>query len=265
MESLLKSFNEGELLQSIAQTQSQLKKQPKNEGLRFLLAQFYLLNHQYEKALVHFNVLEKAAARNMERAFSIHCYQKITAALDSRSRFFHEKKMIEIDVATLSESALETLLKRLTNQQPRHSEEADRVAMPLTLTRSDGTQLSGEALDPDDLLHGYIECISQQGCYRLCAIEDLESMTFEAPLKPLDCLLQRVNIKWKQKDNIAPESETLLHINHYPFNHEEVTDLNITDWDANKIPDLVVGIGQKVICVNDDVVPVSQIRHLTFR
>lgn len=265
MNNLLKSFNEGSLIDAITQAQSQLKTQPQNETFRFLLVQLYLLNHQYEKAMVHLNLLEKAAAKNLERAFSIHCYQKMTAAMDSRYRFFHEKKMVEVDATSLSVSATEVLLTRLMGyqQQSDNSEEQDRSLL-LTLDRTDGVQFSGEAFDPDDLLHGYIECISQQGNYRLCAIENLESIAFEPPTKPLDCLLQRVHLKWKQTNEGLPETETLLHINHYPFTQEGLIDLNTTDWDDKIVPNLVVGIGQKVICVNDDVIPVSQIQRIRF-
>lgn len=249
---------------AITQAQSQLKTQPQNETFRFLLVQLYLLNHQYEKAMIHLNLLEKAAGKNLERAFSIHCYQKITSALDSRYRFFHEKKMVEVDASSLSAPAIEALLKRLMGeQQPDHNEEQSRNQL-LMLDRTDGVQLSGEAFDPDDLLHGYIECISQQGIYRLCAVEDIESITFEPPTKPLDCLLQRVQLTWKQTNEVLPETETLLHINHYPFTQEGLIDLNATDWDDKLVPNLVVGIGQKVICVNDDVIPVSQIQRIRF-
>lgn len=261
MDSVLTLFNEGSLSDAIAEAQAQLKTQPQHETLRFLLVQLYLLNHQYDKARVHLNVLEKAAAQAMERAFSIHCYQKIAAALDSRHRFFNEKKMIDVDVTTLSTQALEVLLHRLTGAK---LEQEPRVSLPMTLDTIDAVQLKGEGFDPDDLLHGFIECISQQGSYRLCSIDAIESMTFEAPRKPLDCLLQRIQLTWKQTDQGEPHTETLLHLNRYPFTSENMIDLNSTDWDADRIAGLVVGLGQKVICVNEDVIPMSQIRHLRF-
>lgn len=265
MNNLLKSFNEESLKDAILQAQSQLKTQPQNEIFRFLLVQLYLLNHQYDKAMVHLNILEKASEKNIERAFSIHCYQKMTAALDSRYRFFHEKKMVEVDATSLSMSAIETLLKRLMgDQQQSDDSEEQRRSLFLTLDNTTGVQFSGEAFDPDDLLHGYIECISQQGAYRLCAVDDLESIVFEQPTKPLDCLLQRVHLKWKQANEALPETETLLHINHYPFTRVDLVDLNNTDWDEQLIPSLVVGMGQKVICIGDDVIPVSQIHRIRF-
>lgn len=265
MDNLLKRFNEGSLSDTIAQTQSQLKTQPQNETLRFLLAQFYLLSHQYDKAMVHLNILEKSTVKNIERAFAIHCYQKIAAALDSRHRFFNEKKMIDVDVTTLSTHALQRLLCRLIgNSQQENAEGEIRLNLSLTLDRIDGVQLSGEWVDPDDLLHGFVECISPQGSYRLCSINDIQSITFEPPQKPLDCLLQRVQLTWKQTADVEQQTETLLHINQYPFTHERLIDLNMTDWESDLIPNFILGLGQKIICVNEHVLPISQIKHIRF-
>ncbi|WP_409523510.1 type VI secretion system accessory protein TagJ [Nitrincola sp. MINF-07-Sa-05] len=265
MDSVLGFFNQGTLDRALSQAQLALKAKAGDEGLRFLLVQLYLLDRQYEKALTHLNLLELAVAPDVQKAFSVHCYNQIAQALSSRQLFFNQRKLVEVDVSDMSEKSLQVLLHRLTGvlegADDNNSDETTRQARVHT---SDGAIKQGEWLDPDDLLRGFIECISPQGKYRLIPMEQLASLTFEPPKKPLDCLLQRVTVTWKTTHSDPSRQETLLHLNIYPFAPEGAVNLNTTDWDAQRLPSGIVGIGQKVFCLDDELIAVSQLRAVEF-
>ncbi|WP_191905945.1 type VI secretion system accessory protein TagJ [Nitrincola iocasae] len=266
MDSVLAKFNQGALDQALLQAQSALKARAGDETLRFLLVQLYLLGNQYEKALTHLGLLEQSVAQDMQKAFSIHCYRQITQALSSRQLLFNQRKLVEVDVSQVSEKALQALLRRLAGE----SDVDEGVDVDNKLNRQarvgmiEGDSRQGEWLDPDDLLRGFVECISPQGLYRLIPMTQLESLSFEPPGKPLDCLLQRVTVSWKATPSASARQETLLHINHYPFVPDGVVDLNATDWDAQRLSCGVVGVGQKVFCLDDELIAVSQLRSIEF-
>ncbi|KGK41321.1 hypothetical protein LH51_15700 [Nitrincola sp. A-D6] len=265
MDSVLAKFNQGALDQALSQAQSALKAKAGDENLRFLLVQLYLLGNQYEKALTHLGLLEQSVAQDMQKAFSIHCYRQIVQAMSSRQLLFNQRKLVEVDVSQVSEQALQALLRRLAGETDigdgMDSDESNRQAR---VCMNDGASYQGEWLDPDDLLRGFVECISPQGVYRLIPMAQLESLSFEPPGKPLDCLLQRVTVSWKATPSSSARQETLLHINHYPFAPKGVVDLNATDWDAQRLPCGVVGVGQKVFCLDDELIAVSQLSSIEF-
>ncbi|MFN3882540.1 MAG: type VI secretion system accessory protein TagJ [Nitrincola lacisaponensis] len=259
--SVLALFNQGSLERALSEAQLALKNKADDQELRFLLVQLYLLNNQYEKALTHLNLLDMAVAADMQKAFALHCYRQIAMALSSRKLFFNQRKLVEVDVSDVSEAALQRLLHRLTETSDiPDDEEVGALSTRARVTLIDGQVLQGEWLDPDDLLRGFFECISPQGRYRLIPMSLLEKLLFESPDKPLDCLLQRVSVTWRT----TGETETLLHLNHYPFAFEGAVNLNATDWDDQTLASGIVGIGQKVFCLDDEIIPVSQITSVEF-
>lgn len=265
MDSVLAKFNQGALDQALLQAQTALKAKAGDETLRFLIVQLYLLGNQYEKALTHLGLLEQSAAQDMHKAFSLHCYRQITQALSSRQLFFNQRKLVEVDVSQVSERELQALLRRLAGETDLGDHlDADELNRQARVSMIEGGSRQGEWLDPDDLLRGFVECISPQGVYRLIPIAQLESLSFEPPSKPLDCLLQRVTVSWKATPSTSARQETLLHINHYPFAPEGNVDLNTTDWDTQRLPSGVVGVGQKVFCLDDELIAVSQLSHVEF-
>jgi len=265
MDSVLAVFNQGELDRALSQAQMALKASPGDENLRFLLVQLYFLNNQYEKAYTHLGLLELAGASDMQKAFSVHCYRQIAQALSSRQLFFNQRKLVEIDVSEVSEKGLQLLLHRLTGSlEVKDGVDAHDMTRRAKVYMNDGRVMQGEWLDPDDLLRGFLECISQQGVYRLIPMEQLESLAFEAPSKPLDCFLQRITLTWKEMDSTDSRQETLLHLNTYPFVQDGSINLNTTDWDSQQMPDGIVGIGQKVFCLDDELIAISQLKAVEF-
>ena len=161
-----------------------------------------------------------------------------------------------------ADSSFETLLSLNMSIREDDIKEANRQAQKLEQLREpvtlemDEKQVS-EIRDLDDSLCGYLELLGTDGKFYLTKFSEIELLELQPVKSVVDLVWRRVDIAIAN----GPSGEAFLPISYVNSATDSSRMGKDTDW-VEHGEFLVTGLGQKMLLINEEAVPLSQLRAL---
>ena len=235
-----------------------LKDDPLSMELRSVFVELLCVMGELDKADQQLDMMVRQHPDCLLGAVNLrHLIRAQTARLDfyqggATATLFHEP-----------DSSFETLLSLLmslregdVSNAERHAQELEALREPVQLhfnQQQDVTVLR----DLDDSLCGYLELLGTDGKFYLVKFNEIESLELKPVSSIVEMAWRRVNIAVKN----GPNGEAFLPVC-YPQSSSELCKIGKeTDWQEHS-DYLVTGLGQKMLLVNDEAVPISQLQQM---
>jgi type VI secretion system protein ImpE len=260
------AFQSANLQASIAAATAGVRANPRDAGARWLLTEMLLFSGDVERAdrTLDSVIEEQPSPAVLE-------FRRLLRAEVVRRQVFAEGRLPKFqgDEATPAQTAAMravTLLRlgeAAAAAEATAEAEALRPRTPGKATAPDGTVTEFDDLrDADDLFSPHFEVLTAGGEYMWVPAERLQSLVFEAARRPRDLFWRRTNLTLKDG------TEGLVFIPAiYLWSDAATPDAlklgRQTDWpDAGVGP--VRGLGQRLLLVGEDALPLAEAGTLAF-
>ncbi len=258
-------LNEGQLNRALEQLATEMKSQPQNIDLRYLLAELLCVSGEFERADKQLDII---MTQDPGSAVGVALFRQLIRAEQSRQDFFKSGGIPEF--LGKPSVALEARLKACvlnregeTGETVRVLEEVNAVRKPLVGTCNN--QHFDDFRDLDDLTSDVLEVLTSTGKYYWVPLSTVSNIEFHKPQKQRDLLWRRAHIEVTQ----GPDGEVFIPCI-YPVSDKADTNVNeaallgrSTDWSGDS-EGPVRGIGQRSFLVDDDVLGIMEINSLSF-
>src|SRR5687767_4941759 len=255
------SFRAGDLAQSLAQLQAEVRQHPSDSKLRVFLAQLLMVLGQWDRALSQLQVLEEMDASNLPLART---YQSAIACERLRQSVFAGERSPLVFGDPPPWLALLIQALNLTNQ--KHFEQAGELrATALEQAPTTGGTLNGTEIqwiaDADSRLGPVLEVLIN-GKYYWMPFERLTRVVVEVPSDVRDLVWTPAQLTLANGGEVSALIPT-----RYPGS-EAIDDAQIkmarrTDW-QNVSQDTFVGFGQRVLTTDTIEVGLLELRELVL-
>ena len=253
-------FKAGRLQAALQAQTAEVKSQPQDQAQRFFLFELLAFNGNFDRArrqidAVQFNELELDA--------TVANYRRLLDAEQARRDLF--ERGLRPQLLGPSPEHLELRLSGLECLREDHPAEAARL---LKQAAENTAPLRGELngrpftilLDADELFGTIVEVMSGTGAYFWLPLEQITSLTVEAPQSPRDLLWAPAHLELAS----GAEGDVFLPAL-YPYSWEHA-DENVrlgraTDWVQND-DSPVLGRGLRTYLVDDDALTLLQWQEL---
>jgi len=260
------AFQAGDLPAAIAAATAAVRASPRDAGPRWLLSEMLLFSGDIERAdRTLDSVIEDSPSPAVLE------FRRLLRAEIARRQVFSEGRLPKFqgDEATPAQTAAMRALTLLrlgdAAGAAAAAEEAEalRPRTPGRATGADGTETAFDDLrDADDLMAPQFEVLTAGGEYMWVPVERLASLEFEAPRRPKDLFWRRTNLTLKDG------TEGLVFIPAIYLWTDPATPNALklgreTDWpDSGAGP--VRGLGQRLLLVGEEALPLADAAGLTF-
>lgn len=258
----LELFNSGNLTEAISVATATLRSKPMDSATRFLLAQLFCFQEEFEKADRQFETFASQAAQPVPGVAL--CRQLIRAAT-SRREFFLKGRMPEF--FSPPQPFVEQLLRAWVHfRAGDFSLSLSCLQQCQTLRPEVPGECNGRPIediaDLDDFLSPVLEVLTPTGKYFWVPLNQLRRVEFRAAERPLDLLWRPATL-----DVIdGPSGDAYVPAIYCGFG-ESVSDSRRlgreTDW-QEILEGVFRGVGQKCLLAGDDDVAVMDIESLKF-
>lgn len=265
MSSIGDLFSAGDLPGALAAATQAVRAAPRDAGLRWLLAELMLFNREVERAD---RTLDAVLAD--EPSPAVFEFRRLLRAEESRQQVFHEGRVprFQGDDPTPAQAAALRALTLTRTGDLAGAAIATREAEALRPRTGGAAEHPGGILPFDDLRDGddifapQIEVLTVAGDYMWVPVERLESLVFDPPRRPRDLYWRRTTLTLKDG------TEGLVFLPAvYPW-ADPATPARLrlgreTDWiEPEGGP--ARGLGQRVLLVGEDAMPVGDLTALRF-
>jgi len=260
------AFQAGDLQGALAAANATVKAQPRDFGARWLLAEMLAFNGEIERAD---RILD--AIISEEPTPSVLEFRRLLRAAEARRRVFAEGGVPKLqgEEATPGQTAILRALVELRAGNAAAAAAATgeaEEARPRTpgehAPEGGKPKVAFDDLrDADDLFSPFFEVLTAGGEYMWVPVERIRGLDFEAPKRPRDLCWRRATIEMKDGQ------EGLVFVPAvYPWTDSGIPDAlklgRTTDWLEAGGP--VRGLGQRVLLVGEDALPLTDAGTLSF-
>jgi type VI secretion system protein ImpE len=255
------SFRAGDLAQSLAQLQAEVRQHPSDPKLRVFLAQLLMVLGQWDRALNQLQVLEEMDASHLPM---VRTYQTAIACERLRQSVFAGERSPLVFGDPTPWIALLIQSLSLTSQK-HHQQASDLRATALEQAPTTGGTLNGTEIqwiaDADSRLGPVLEVLIN-GKYYWMPFERLQRVVIEVPSDVRDLVWTPAQL------TLANGGELMALIpTRYPGS-EAVDDSQIrmarrTDWQSVE-GDTYLGLGQRVLTTDTIEVGLLELRELVL-
>lgn len=255
------AFTSGDIDGAVAAAIAAVKAAPRDSGLRWMLAEMQIFAGEVEKAdrALDAVILDEPSPAVLE-------FRCLIRAEEWRRQTFAEGRLPKFqgdDPTEAQKAAMQALVQlRAGDIAGANASAAEAEAKRGRVSGKHGDVAFDDLRDADDIFGPILEVITTGGDYMWVPVERLRSLSFDAPRRPRDLFWRRAAIETKDG------TEGVVYLpNIYPWTTKDMpAPLRLgrnTDWtDAEKGP--VRGLGQRLLLVGDDAVPMAEITELTF-
>jgi type VI secretion system protein ImpE len=234
-------FQAGQLQKAIETLTQDIKKQPDNIAKRDLLREFLCIAGELERADKQLDII---AEQNPETQVNVAIQRQLIRGEKTRQDCFREGCLPEfIGVAS---PALKNHLKALVCLREGKPEEAQSIL--------DNIETASPIRDLDDLCANFLEVITSQGKYYWIGFDQIQSLEFHPPERPVDLLWRRAQLHVQN----GPEGEVYIpaiYVDHHNKSDEMARLGRMTDWYGSP----VCGIGQRMFLIDDEPVNIMEV------
>ncbi|MGV2871607.1 type VI secretion system accessory protein TagJ [Colwellia sp. E150_009] len=252
MKKIQEMLQEARLSDCITYLEVQLRDDPLNVDLKSSFIELLCINGELERADKQLNYMVQKHPDFLIGAANL---RQLILAEQSRQDFLIGKSVPHL--FTPSDAHIEAFMKLRVEMKQGDQQSITKSVLALEEERPETTvELNGESVkefrDLDDSLGGFIEIFGTDGKYYIAQIKDIEYIYF----KPVSSLIEQVWRRVELSIKDGPSGEA-----HIPLVYaNSITDAEKlgreTDWQET-VPDVMVGLGQKMWFVNDQAVPLS--------
>lgn len=255
------SFRAGDLAQSLAQLQAEVRQHPADPKLRVFLTQLLMVLGQWDRALTQLQVLEEMDASTLPM---VRTYQAAIACERLRQSVFAGERSPLVFGDPPPWLAL--LIQALSLTSQRHFQQANELrAAALEQAPASGGSLNGTAIhwvaDADSRLGPVLEVLINARYYWM-PIERLKRVVIDAPSDVRDLVWVPAQLTLANGGEVAALIPT-----RYPGS-EAVDDAQIrmarrTDWQSVE-GDTYLGLGQRMLTTDTIEVGLLELRELVL-
>lgn len=256
-------YKAGNLQEAIDAQIKEVKAQPADQAKRVFLFELLAFAGELERArrqidAVHYD--------EEDRAMAVAYYKQLLDAEHKRRQLFAAGLAPQFLTETPPEHLRLRLnaVNRLREQRPAEAaEQLDKAAAATPALKGVLNNKPFQSLrDCDDLLAGVLEVMSSKGDYYWVGLEQVDSLTMNAPRYPRDLLWVPAHLEVRD----GPSGDVFLPAL-YPGSHEHADNQvrlgRLTDWKgAEGGP--VLGAGLRTYLVDDDAMSLLEWRELQF-
>jgi type VI secretion system protein ImpE len=257
-------YSSGRLTEALQAQNEVVKKRPSDFDARGLLCELLCIAGNLERADQQ---LETLSAQAVDRAPGIALLRQLIRAEQWRRQFWAEGRVPEV-VANPGER-MKLLFEASLRMRENNAAEAARLlasaeeARPELAGSCDGKNFD-DLRDLDDRVGGVFEILSSTGKYFWIAGEQLESIDFDAPVRPLDLLWRPAEISVRG----GPSGKVYMPAVYAPFvqgafvgGDDAFRLARRTEWSGGDDTP-VRGHGQRALLVGDEERPLLEITHI---
>ncbi len=257
MREIKELLQQGSLAQACMQLETQLKDDPLNSDKRAAYIELLCVQGELEKADNQLDMMVRQHPDFLIGAVNLRqLIRAMQARLDFNAGGMTASLFREVD------DQMEALVKLRLALKEGALEEGEQIASSLeSLRGSMPMQINGKPVsdvrDLDDTLGGYLELFGTDGKYYLTKFSDIEYLDVKKPESLVELVLRRVEVSIKD----GPSGEAFLPTVYA----ESTTELERlgreSDW-KELTPQLVTGVGQKMLLVGDQAITITEITSL---
>ncbi|MCC5825384.1 type VI secretion system accessory protein TagJ [Alkalimonas sp.] len=256
MKKVKESIVQGHLLEARQRLETLLKDDPLSLDLRSMYVELLCVLGELEKADQQLDMMVRQHPDCLMGAVNL---RQLIRAQTARQDFYQGGM-----TATLfaeADASFEALLSLHLALREGQIAAAEQAAQQLESLRQPAQfELNGETVqeirDLDDSLAGYLELLGTDGKFYLAKFSEIESLELQPVKSIIDMAWRRVNISIVD----GPQGEAFLPVC-YIASSKELSRLGReTDWHEHG-DHLVTGLGQKMLLVNDQAMPLTQLRQ----
>lgn len=255
-------FQAGDLTEAINGATEAVKQDPTDTSARSLMAQLLCFAGELDRADSH---LDSIGQQDPMAAVGAAMVRHLIRGEQARQQCFDEGRVPELLQEPSPHMKLH-LEAHVCLREEKHAEAADLLGQAEELRPHVSGTCNGEAFDGlrdlDDLTAGFLETITSNGKYYWIPLERIEVIELRKPERSLDLL-------WRPAHMVVqggPDGDVYLPVI-YAGSHAHSDDsLRLgmaTEWLENENGP-VRGIGQRVLLVGENDLPVLQIHNLTI-
>lgn len=254
------ALRSGLLAEALAAQTAEVKRRPTDVDARGLLVEVLCLAGELERADAQ---LETIVAQATDRTHGAALLRQLVRAERWRRQFWSEGRVPELTAAPgaqvkLALEASIRLRERAFDAAGALYAQAEELRAPLR------GLCDGEAFDDlrdlDDRLGGLLEVLTSTGKYFWIALEQVESLEFDAPERPVDLLWRSARISVRS----GPEGAVFVPALYAP--DEGASDAHklgrATDWVALGTQGAMRGLGQRTLLVGERDVPLLEVGRI---
>jgi type VI secretion system protein ImpE len=254
-------FKQGKVQETIEAQLKLVKEKPADHGQRLFLFELLAFAGDLDRAQRQIDAVQYG---ELELDAAVLAYRKILDSEKARRRLFSEslKPRFFGEPSEHIQWRLEGI-NRLRENRP--AEAAELFAKAASACPDRPGQLNGKPFqslrDCDDLFSGVLEVMAQGGYYWV-PLEQVDSLTMNAPKTPRDLLWAPARLE--MKESAGNVFLPLLYPNSHEHADSQVKLGRITDWKTVGEGGPVQGVGARVFLVDDDAVALQDWRELAF-
>lgn len=247
---------QGQLQLAKEQLEKQLKDDPLSVEVRSVYVELLCVMGELEKADQQLDMMVRQHPECLLGAVNL---RHLIRAQTARQDFYQGG--VTATLFHKADDSYETLLELHLNLREGDIDTAQALAAKLESLRNsvqieiDGTLVT-ELRDLDDSLGGYLELLGTDGKFYLVKFSEIESLELQPVSSTVEMVWRRVNIAIKN----GPSGEAFLPLCYMSSTSELCIIGKETAWDERS-DYLVTGVGQKMLLVNDQALPLGQIKH----
>lgn len=257
-------YQAGRLNDAVASLIEVVRNNPADHQSRGLLCELMIIQGDLERADKQLDLI---AYQSPEHATSIALYRQLIRALEAREQFFSQGRVP--DVLAEPDSQLQKYFQASIALREGNMSEAQQI---LEQAEQQRKPLSGvcngepfnDFRDLDDRTPTVFEVLTSTGKYYWVPFDLVNSISFHAPEHPLDLLWRRATMETKVEH---AEGDVYILCTYYQGDANMLSEAQRlgreTDWSGND-NEPVQGVGQRLFLVGDDVLPIMELKQLSF-
>ena len=254
-------FKAGKLVEAVEFQLAIVKKNPTDTNARFFLAELSAFQGDWDRAD---RQLDAIVQQTTGTPLLTLLFRQLVRAEIIREQVFNEGRapdlVIELDEESQLQLELNTALR--LNQSDKYVQLLERSkGLQASVNGSCDEKTFSLIQDLDDRFRGVAEILTASGKYFWLPWQNIQSAEFAKPERPMDLVWRKTTI---EVDG-GPDGEVFMparYPNPSTWTDEEKLGRG-TQW-VEHSEGIVTGIGQRMILVEDDGVPIMQIHRLSI-
>ncbi len=254
-------FKAGKLVEAVEYQLTIVKKNPTDTKARFFLAELSAFQGDWDRAD---RQLDAIVQQSTGTPLLTLLFRQLVRAEIIREQVFNEGRVpelvIELDKETHLQLELNTAVR--LNQSDKYVELLERFeGLRASLNGSCDGKTFSVIQDLDDRFRGVAEILTASGKYFWLPWQKIQSVEFAKPERPMDLVWRKATIAVDG----GPDGEIFLPAR-YPNPSTWTDEQKLgrgTQW-VEHAHGIVTGIGQRMILVEDDGVPIMEINRISI-
>lgn len=252
----------GHLTEAVEGAIADVKQNPTDAARRFLLAELFCFQGEFERADKQLDTLMQQSSEGMVRVSQ---FRQILRGEIARQQFYQEGRLPEF-VTEPSPALRLHLDASIAIREGQLKEAAELLEQAESLRPLVAGSLNGKPFDDfrdlDDLNSGFFEVLTSTGKYYWVPTETVTSLEFEKPERSIDLVWRTAQISVTN----GPEGTVFIPTIYVGTLSQADLPLKLgrrTDWVGGE-QSPVRGLGQRSFLAGDDAVDILQIEQIEF-